>query len=252
MPQCIECGCGMKAVINPETQTVNRCPSCDLACDTYYEFDVVQRWIDISLLRRRAWSHILFNEEALYYHIEYIIAIVCCGFEAFVVRSLDVMRAAERSPQLASLKEVKGAAALSSLNLFRIISSPLFPYMHYMDSLPRLFFFSIQELVLLAVTAAWMGNMIQSRSSIPLRRWVFVVALAAASKTTYTFFLFWMTPTSLLPIVDGIFVLWLARGFRTILVHHSWFLTFLCVGACVLTRVLLRFATKWSPQLLVL
>eukprot|EP00796_Vickermania_ingenoplastis_P001062 gene1062-632_t len=183
MPQCIECGHFMEEAIHPETRTVNRCPNCDKVCDTYYEFDEVQKWIDVALLRRRAWAHILFNERSIFLKSIY----------------------------------VELPLRVSSLHLVRIIKGPYFHMMNYTATLPRLIFYAIQEFVLLSVAAAWMGNILRSRSGNPLRRWIFAVSLAVSSKFSYCIFLTWVTPTHLLPIVDGIFFLWLTRAFRILL-----------------------------------
>eukprot|EP00796_Vickermania_ingenoplastis_P009234 gene9234-6487_t len=211
MPQCIECGHFMEEAIHPETRTVNRCPNCDKVCDTYYEFDEVQKWIDVALLRRRAWAHILFNERSIFLKSIYVV-LLCCCIEAFVVRSNAVL-----SSVTAASDAGTAASGLSSLHLVRIIKGPYFHMMNYTATLPRLIMYAIQEFVLLSVAAAWMGNILRSRSGNPLRRWIFAVSLAVSSKFSYCIFLTWVTPTHLLPIVDGIFFLWLTRAFRILL-----------------------------------
>lgn len=245
MPQCIECGFFIDQVINPETRTVNRCSHCDRICDTYYEFDEVQKWVDVALLRRRAWTHILFNEQKVFAMAVYV-TILCCFLEAFVVRSSAVLRSAPPPP-------LTDAAVLTSLQLVRIIKGPYLSMMRYTSTLPTLIVYAVQEFALVAGTGAWIGNTIRSPHPTqhnPLRRWVLVVSLAHASKLCYVFFLIWMTPSSLLPIVDLIFFLWLVRGFRALLTDQSWFVTFACAILCALVRGIFRFATGWAPQLL--
>lgn len=220
--------------------TVNRCPHCNRVSDTYYEFDAFQKWIDVALLRRRAWAHILFNEREIF-QLSICTALFCCLVEAFVVRSTSVL--------LSHAPLHHQDESLLSLQLVRLIKGPYYSSMNYMTTLPRLTFYAIQEYVLIAVAAAWMGSRVRSSKN-SLRRWVFVVSLATTSKLSYLFFLTWVAPSSLLPIVDVVFLLWLARGFRTLLYHQSWMLSVLFVSVCVLGRWVLRYASLWAPQIL--
>lgn len=240
MPSCIECGFYMEHIIDLDTRTVIRCPQCDHSSDIYYECDVVQKWVDVALLRRRAWAHILFNDRDLFLKSIYV-ALFCCFLDAFVVYSNTVLRS-----QLASSSN---EVALQSLQLVRIIKGPHFSSMNYASALPSLFFFSVEEYFLISVAACWMGSIMRRHFSNPLRSCVLVVSLATASKLCLMIFLTFMTPSSLLPIVDLVFFLWLTQGFRILLRDQSLVLAFACVFVCALTRFSLRFASGWAPQI---
>lgn len=242
MYQCIECRHHLTEIINSHTRTVHRCPNCDEICDSYYECDEIQKWIDVILLRRRAWVHILFNEDDLVTII--CCAVLCCGLEAFIVRSKNVLLA--HSPNLPKGEDISG---ISHLQLVRNIKSPYFSLMEYASTLPFLIASAIEEYILLTVAAAWIGNTIGRAYAKPLSRWVLVVALANASKAGYTFFLIWMTPPFLLSIIDLVFYLWLFRGFLTLFPQQSSFIPLTCVAVCALTRGLFRFASGWAPQI---
>lgn len=240
MPACIECGFYVEHILDLDTRTVIRCPHCDRSSDIYYECDVVQKWVDVALLRRRAWAHILFNDRELFLKSIYV-ALFCCFLEAFVVYSNTVLR----SQVVSSSNE----DALQSLQLVHIIKGPYFSLMNYTSALPSLLFFSVEEYFLISVAAGWMGSIMRRHFSNPLQSWVFVVSLATSSKLCLMIFLTFMTPSSLLPIVDLIFFLWLTQGFRILLRDQSLVLAFVCVFVCALSRFSLRFASGWAPQL---
>lgn len=242
MPECIECGFIMDHVVEVDARSVVRCPQCDRASDIYYECDVIQKWIDVALLRRRAWAHILYNEPALFLQSIYI-ALFCCLLEAFVAQSSHVINTQ-------SVSSVDPVIPLHYVQVVRIIKGPYFSSMHYTSTIPSLLFFSVEEYILISVAAAWMGTLLRRHSSHPLRRWLFVVGLANSSKVCYLIFLTFLTPSTLLPIVDVIFFVWLAQGFRTLLRDQPQVMALSCVFVCAFTRFLLRFASGWAPQFL--
>lgn len=235
----------MDKIVDKDARTVARCPYCDRTSDIYYECDVVQKWIDVALLRRRAWAHILFNEDLFLTSI--YVSLFCSFLEAFVAHSNAVLR--EQTVSSSSDSPLT-PPSLNSVQLVRIIKGPYFSFMNYTRSIPLRTFFAVEEYIFMSVGASCMGNIVRPHSSYSFRRWLYVVSVANLSKLCYMIFITFMTPSSLLPIVDLIFFFWLAQGFRTLLRDQPQVMTFMCVFMCAFARFLLRLTTGWAPQFL--
>ncbi|KAK7198667.1 Arv1-like family [Novymonas esmeraldas] len=249
MPVCIECGRGVPRIIKPDTETVERCGECGHVCDFYYEFGDVQIWIDVVLLRRRAWAHVLFNDTD--YYTKMIIFLLCCVVEAMVVQSLTVLQAIplftedlHHSPLYTEDREVR------SLQLVRILQSSFLPLMNYPATIPHLFIFTFTENALVASVATWLGRFLYRRHGHRSRRWFMEAALASYAKLSYLLFLVWAIPPSMLPMVDFVYVLWLGCAFTVLGLEHHWRYPVAAVLGCVSARGVFRYLTKWCPQIL--
>ncbi|CCW71030.1 unnamed protein product [Phytomonas sp. Hart1] len=239
MPRCIECEVTVERIINVKTNTVEKCPCCGLSCDTYYEFGTTQKWIDAVLLQRSAWVHILFNEDVrLPIHLAF--AIACCFIEAFVVRSFYVITSfsADTAPTLQIVKIVKG---------------PLYPMMNYATTLPKLFSYALSEHFLLLAAMTWVG----SRSTLKgvnyeqvFSTWVKAISIATSVKLLYCLFFIWNISLSLLWLIDGLFCVWIIRGFLTLMSDKSLYYVIPRVLLCIGCRVLFRHLTGWCSQII--
>ncbi|AIN99112.1 hypothetical protein LPMP_252500 [Leishmania panamensis] len=249
MPVCIECGHGVPRIIKPETKTVELCGECGRICDTCCEFGDVQIWIDVVLLRRRAWAHVLFNQTD--YYTKLIIFLLCCVVEAVVVQNLTVLEAItffmgdlQNSSLYTPERQVR------SLQLVRIIQSSFLPLMSYPSSIFRLFVFTFTENVLVASIATWLGRFFYPSYGHRERLWFMEAALASYAKLSYFLFLIWAIPPSMLPMVDFVYILWLGCAFTVLGFGHHWLYPVVTVLVCVFARGMFRYLTKWSPQLL--
>ncbi|AYU79589.1 Arv1-like family [Leishmania donovani] len=249
MPVCIECGHGVPRIIKPDTETVERCGECGHICDICYEFGDVQIWIDVVLLRHRAWAHVLFNQTD--YYTKLVIFVLCCVVEAVVVHSLTVLKAIpfftddlENSSLYTPERQVR------SLQLVRIIQSSFLPLMNYPSAIPHLFIFTFTENALVASIATWLGRFFYRSYGHREHLWFVEAALASYAKLSYVLFLIWAIPPSMLPMVDFVYVLWLGCAFTVLGFDRHWMYPVAAVLICVCARALFRYLTKWSPQVL--
>lgn len=249
MPVCIECGYGVPRIIQPDTGTVERCGGCGCVCDSYFEFGDVQVSIDVVLLRRRAWAHVLFNRTDHY--TMHVIFVLCCVVEAVVVHSLTVLEAIPQvTEDLHNSSLYTSDLQVRSLQFVRILQSPFLPLMNYPSAIPYLFIFSLTESALVASVATWLGRFFYGNYASAARPWFIEAAVASYAKLSYVLFLIWAMPPSLLPMVDFVYVLWLGCAFTVLGFERHWLYPLIAVAACVFARFLFRHLTRWSPQLL--
>ncbi|KPA79787.1 hypothetical protein ABB37_05527 [Leptomonas pyrrhocoris] len=249
MPVCIECGHAVPRIIKPDTETVERCGECGCVCDSYFEFGDVQVWIDVVLLRRKAWAHVLFNQ--VHRYTMHVMLVLCCVIEAVVVHSLRVLEAIPRiagGVQNSSL--YTSDQQVRSLQFVRILQSPFLPLMDYPTTIPYLFIFAMTENALVASMATWLGRFFYRNYEYTARPWFIEAAFASYAKLSYVLFLIWAMPPSLLPMVDFVYVLWLGCAFTVLGFERHWLYPLIAVVACVFARFLFRYLTKWSPQIL--
>lgn len=250
MPRCIECYASVGQVIHPDTQTVERCPQCGNPCDTYYEFGKVQKWIDVALLQRRAWVHLLFNESGDLFTY-FLVGLLCCVLEAFVVRTRTVWAEVLVDEDAMASKGIFLNDNATTLQIVKIIQSPVLPLMDYSSTLPRLAFYALVEYFILTVVAVWAGHQLcapDAKYEEELVRWVRAVMLATATKLVYGLFLIWKGPPLVLPVVDTLFVVWMICGFSTLLLDRWWLYSAPAVLLCVGARLFFRYLTGWSAQ----
>ncbi|CBZ27817.1 conserved hypothetical protein [Leishmania mexicana MHOM/GT/2001/U1103] len=249
MPVCIECGHGVPRIIKPDTETVERCGECGHICDICYEFGDVQIWIDVVLLRHRAWAHVLFNQTD--YYTKLVIFMLCCVVEAVVVHSLTVLKAIPLfTDDLENSSLYTPERQVRSLQLVRIIQSAFLPLMNYPSAIFHLFIFTFTENALVASIATWLGRFFYRSYGHRERLWFVEAALASYAKLSYVLFLIWAIPPSMLPMVDFVYVLWLGCAFTVLGFNRHWMYPVVTVLVCVFARGVFRHLTKWSPQVL--
>lgn len=249
MPVCIECGCGVPRIVTPDTETVARCGECGHVCDSYYEFSDVQIWIDVVLLRRRAWAHVLFNQTD--YYTKIVVFLLCCVMEAVVVRSLIVLKALPLiTNDLHNSSLYTPDREVRSLQIVRITQSSILPLMSYPTTVLQLFVFTFTENALVASVATWLGRFLFHGYGHQACPWFVEAALASYAKLSYVLFLIWPIPPSMLPMVDFVYVLWLGCAFAVLGLERHWVCPVAAVVACVFARGVFRYLTKWSPQVL--
>ncbi|CAD2217437.1 protein ARV1 [Angomonas deanei] len=243
MSRCIECGQEVPRLINPDTQTVEHCDACDSSVDLYFEFNSLHLWIDMILLQRRAWIHILYNSNKTIKH--YLQgACISCFLEAFVSRSKLVITKRSATPELESIQIVK------------IAESPISSYMNYTHTLPTLFVFSASESIFILSMLIWFGKHFEPKGGLyknVIERWVKAACIATNVKMFYALFLVWVIPLSALQIVDYIYFIWLFRAVSVMVLGKSVYFSVLHVAILSLLvgcRIFFRYVTEWSPQII--
>ncbi|KAF8296424.1 hypothetical protein TcBrA4_0068490 [Trypanosoma cruzi] len=142
-----------------------------------------------------------------------------------------------------------------SLQLVRNLRSDMLPLMVYVDTWPTLFLYVSMEYFLCLIAAVWIGVQSQ-RGDVPgqddaMTTWATSVSFAYTAKAGYLVFLVWRIPIPLVVVVDFLFLLWMVRGFSiTASSHPSRFLAIAALIVSVLSRVLFRHLTAWSPQVI--
>ncbi|KPI86647.1 hypothetical protein ABL78_4262 [Leptomonas seymouri] len=249
MPMCIECGHAVPRIIKPDTETVERCGKCGFVCDSYFEFGDVQVWIDVVLLRRKAWAHVLFNQS--HHYTMHAVLVLCCIIEAVVVHSLHVLEAIPHlTNELYNSSLYTPDHQVRSLQFVRILQSPFLPLMHYPSAIPHMLVFVLAENALIASMATWLGRSFNRNYEYTARPWFMEAALASCAKLSYVLFLIWAMPPSLLPMVDFVYLLWLGCAFTVLGFERHWLCPLIAVVTCVFARFLFRYLTRWSPQVL--
>ncbi|KAF8300211.1 hypothetical protein TcYC6_0059850 [Trypanosoma cruzi] len=254
MPRCIECSAFVQRIVHPETEMVEKCVSCGRCCDKYYEFADVQKWIDVVLLERRAWMHVLFNQRGIFSSL-FLASLVCCLIEAYVVRTTSVYADIRNRKILFPATPGSNLSGEDSLQLVRNLRSDMLPLMMYVDTWPTLFLYASMEYFLCLIAAVWIGVQTQrgdaSGQDDAMTTWATSVSLAYTAKVGYLVFLVWRIPIPLVVVVDFLFLLWMVRGFSiTASSHPSRFLAIAALVVSVLSRVLFRHLTAWSPQVI--
>lgn len=249
MPVCTACCQSVQRTVKPDTKTVERCPHCGRICDTYEEFGDVQIWIDVLLLRREAWAHVLFNKQQ--YLNRLVVLLICCAVEALVVNNLNVLRSFPRmgiNAESSILYTPEGN--VRSLQLVRIFQCPLFSQMSYSAHLPQLFISSLTENMLVASVATWLGYLLHAQNDHFSQPWFLEVAVASHIKLCYCLFLIWTVPPSLLPVVDFMYIIWFGRALTVLTFDRHWFFSILSVASCIGVRCCYRSLTQWAPQVI--
>lgn len=250
MPRCIECMSSVARVVHPETNTVERCAVCGESVDTYFEFGDTQKWIDIALLQKRTWVHAICNKTDA--TLRYVLfAVLCCGLEAFVARSFFVLWAsgwASSDPD--SSQDAKPDSRTLSLQVVKTLQDPTrLAMMQYGSTLPRLTFYATVEFFLLVAVAVSLGGKLCPKDEDyeeVLGQWVRAVSLASSVRVVYVVFLIWHVPMSLLPVVDFLFFVWLARGVFVLTMDHSWVYSVPAILLCAGARFFFRQLTEWN------
>lgn len=245
MPRCIECGCEVDHIVSAETQTVELCRHCGRSCDTYFEFGDVQKLLDVVLLRRRAWIHVLCNAGSTVPQL--LLPFVSCLLEAVVVRNLSVLKSLSNS-EVASLLPHG-----NSLQLVPLAQSPIWERMHYRYTIAPLFFYSVVEFALIVVGSMWMGTHLRSNEEKyqdVLLRWLQCGCFASCSKLVYALFLVWSIPPTMLCLCDISYFVWLGCGFNALIHKRSWLYSIMGVLLCVGVRALYRYVTKWTTTVM--
>ncbi|PBJ69758.1 hypothetical protein BCY84_19464 [Trypanosoma cruzi cruzi] len=254
MPRCIECSAFAQRIVHPETEMVEKCVACGRCCDKYYEFADVQKWIGVVLLGRRAWMHVLFNQRGIFSSLS-LASLVCCLIEAYVVRTTLVYADIRNRKIFFPATPGGNLSGEDSLQLVRNLRSDMLPLMVYVDTWPTLFLYVSMEYFLCLIAAVWIGVQSQ-RGDVPgqddaMTTWATSVSLAYTAKAGYLVFLVWRIPIPLVVVVDFLFLLWMVRGFSiTASSHPSRFLAIAALIVSVLSRVLFRHLTAWSPQVI--
>lgn len=257
MPRCIECMSAVRRTVNPVTQTLERCPVCGESVDTYFEFGETQKWIDIALLKKRVWVHAICNEPSV--TIRYVLlAVLCCGLEAFVVRSYSVLLtsglAQARTGASAVLNNSQETFSFS-LQVVKILQDPAqLAAMQYPSTLPPLLFYATMEFLLQVVVTVALGSKmcpIDGDYEGVLGQWVRAVSLASLVRVVYVVFLIWDVPVSLLPLVDFLFFVWLGRGVFVLTIDQSWMYGIPVILLCVGARVFFRQLTQWNDVMII-
>ncbi|RNF27626.1 protein ARV1 [Trypanosoma conorhini] len=255
MPRCIECNALVRRIVQPETEMVDKCVRCGRCCDKYYEFADVQKWIDVVLLERRAWTHVLYNQRGIFSSL-FLAAVFCCLIEAYVVRTTCVYAELRGGKDLFSAtQDSNWGGGEDSLQLVRNLRSEMLPRMMYPETWPTLFLYACLEYLLCLVSAVWLG--VQSQRGVApgqddaMTTWATSLSLTYTAKLGYLVFLVWRIPIPLVVVVDFVFLLWMVRGFRVAASNHpSRLLAVAAVTVTLLSRVLFRHFTGWSPQLI--
>lgn len=229
----------MGRIVNPDTQTVDKCPVCGESSDIYYEFGDTQLWIDLSLLQKRAWIHILYNKnDKSFRYLE--AALTGCLFEAFVI---SVLTRCWEDPHF----------HLQSLQIVKIFHSSPTETMLYLQSFPHFLVYSICEHMLFVVFFIWVGNCCSptgAQYKDTVKQWMRAAHLIGCVKLIYALFLIWMIPLSILPIVDFFALAWLLRLFSVLLIDRSKILSLPAVVMALMPRLLFRYLTGWCPPVI--
>ncbi|EPY31596.1 hypothetical protein STCU_02688 [Strigomonas culicis] len=237
--RCVECATPVGRIVNPETQTVEKCTACGESSDVYYEFGDTQLWVDLSLLQKRAWIHILYNKNDT--SLRYLeAALIGCLFEAFVVAVLT--RCWD-----------DGTLQLHSLQAVKVFHAPPAEAMLYLQSFPHFLVYSVCEHLLCVVFFIWVGNCL-SPSGVhykdTVELWMRAAHLIGCVKLIYVLFFIWMIPLSILPIVDLFALAWLLRLFSVMLMDRSKLLSLPAVAVAIVPRLLFRYLTGWCPPVI--
>ncbi|ORC79831.1 protein ARV1 [Trypanosoma theileri] len=254
MPRCIECGFDIARIVHPETEMVEKCPTCGRCCDKYYEFACVQKWIDVAILERRAWIHVVFNQTNILPSL-LLAALISCLVEAYVVRTTSVYALLQRKSVYLEKSIIENTSTLESLQIVRNLRPDMIPLMMYWSTWPALFLYACTEYLLSLVAAIWLGVQLKrgvdgGEDDAVMITWAKSVSLAHTAKLGYLLFLVWRIPIPLVVVVDFVFLLWTIRGFSITANHTTRFFAFIAVSVCLLTRVIFRHVTGWSPQLI--
>ncbi|KEG10462.1 protein ARV1 [Trypanosoma grayi] len=253
MPRCVECNFNIARIVHPETEVVEKCAACGRCCDRYYEFAYVQKWIDIVILERRAWIHVLFNQKELFLPL-LLSALLSCLMEAYVVRTTSVYDNLRNSKFYLPAPLDSNLTATESLQLVRNLRQDVMPLMMYLSTWPTLFLYACVEYFLCLIVAIWVGVRSHggggSGEDDAMVTWATAVSLAYTAKLGYLVFLVWRIPIPLAVVVDFVFLMWAIQGFSVTANHSTRFFPVVAVALCAFTRVLFRHITGWSPQLI--
>ncbi|KAH9599612.1 Arv1 protein [Trypanosoma melophagium] len=252
MPRCIECGFDIARIVHPETEMVEKCAACGRCCDKYYEFARVQKWIDIVILERRAWIHVVFNQKNIFSSL-LLAALISCLVEAYVVRTTSVYTLLQHNSVYLEKSIIENSSTLESLQIVRNLRSDMVPLMMYWSTWPALFLYACIEYLLCLMVAIWIGVRLQRggdarQDEAMMITWAKTASLAHTAKLGYLLFLVWRIPVPLVVVVDFVFLLWTIRGFSITTNHSTRLVAFIAVSCCLFTRVIFRQITGWSPQ----
>jgi hypothetical protein len=277
---CVECGSSLRdgELFDATEKILKRCPRCGAFADPFVEYDAIVTGLNVAMLRKQAWRHVVFNESATA-----SLTIAC--FAAFALDALlglcfrSILFAAGAGSSAAPLFSVttavtsptllqlsNGATSAALLQFARAGSraSPADSLSVFAPPSPApldataalafarfalvLFFCAAVESVLFTVAivlclSAGPGTVQPSRSPLVLR----AVALAACAKLGLAPFFVWPLPLELLPLIELSQLLWcyLAAG---VLTHDDARLRRWSVLVLFLVlRSLFRGVTGWCP-----
>ena len=83
---CVECGAGARQLAT-DVKILTRCARCGATCDPYLECDAVVAALDVALLRRSAWRHVIHNRSDARLLVAYLAATLLVTLQALVCRS---------------------------------------------------------------------------------------------------------------------------------------------------------------------
>ncbi|KAH8605447.1 putative Arv1 like family [Trypanosoma vivax] len=253
MPRCIECNTVVGRVVQPETESVEKCPTCGCCCDKYYEFARCQQWISVILLERRAWLHVIFNKRELG-PVLLLTALLSCPLEAYAVRTASVYAALRLDGRTPRLRELANMSAVENFRLVQNLHPDMSSVMLYSATWPTLLLYACAEYLLIASVVVSFGIFVRLAGGAGAWRdaavvWATCVNLVHIAKLGLVVFLVWRIPMFLAPLVDIVACLWALRGFSVLTTRHSSFVGVIGTFLCISTRIAFRHITQWGPQL---
>jgi hypothetical protein len=260
MPRCTNCALHVPELVRTEqgVLVVVRCIRCDTQCDPYLELVGVQKCLDVFLLRRMAWSHIVHNLNDAWRVLAPLV-FLCVVLETYTAGVIE---------SYSHLLRVGGGGVTSltdvafwqhpTLKLVANLQPARNGLVIHLGPMCEAYLYGLLEYIFVTLTITWgcswsavVGSGSDSNNDAEMRR-VLGKSFAATAvlwsvKLVFALFLLWDIPLYLVVAVDALSILWLLRAVRTIAptstVTSSLIVCALAVGA----RFGFRGVTRWCP-----
>lgn len=272
MPRCTNCSHHVAELVRTEhgALVAVRCPWCDTQCDPYLELDGVQKCLDVFLLRRMAWSHIVHNMQDAW-RVLVPLVLLCVVLETYTAGVIEsytrLLRAALTSDSGSSSSNGGGSALVGdafwqhpTLKLVDNLQPARDGLVIHVGSICEAYLYGLLEYVFVTLTITWGcswsammsgGNNDGSSNDAEMRRVLgksfTATAVLWSVKLVFALFLLWDIPPYLVVAVDALSVLWLLRAVRTIAPRSPVTASVIVCALAVGARFGFRGVTRWCP-----
>lgn len=258
MPRCTNCSHHVPQLVRTEqgVVVVVRCDRCDTQCDPYLELVGVQKCLDVFLLRRMAWSHVVNNLQDAW-KVLVPLVLLCVALETYTSAVFESYAALLRgSGGVASVSHADHFWQRPTLKLVDNLQSSRNTLVIHGSTMGETYLYGLLEYIFVTLTITWGCSWSAvitggDGSDLEMRRVLgksfSATAVLWSLKLVFGLFLLWDIPLYLVVTVDTLSLLWLLRAVRTIsprsTVTSSVVVCLLAVGA----RFGFRGVTRWCP-----
>ncbi|CUG44509.1 transmembrane protein, putative [Bodo saltans] len=261
MPRCTNCDSHVAELVRTEqgVLVVVRCSHCDTQCDPYLELVGVQKCLDVFLLRKMAWSHIVHNLKDAW-RVLVPLVFLCVVLETYTAEVIESYSQLLRVGGSGTSLTEEGFWQHPTLKIVDNLQPARNGLVIHLGAMCEAYLYGLLEYIFVTLTITWGcswsamvggGGSDGANNDAEMRRVLgksfSATAVLWSVKLVFALFLLWDIPLYLVVAVDALSILWLLRAVRTIAPRSTVTSSLIVCALAVGARFGFRGVTRWCP-----